>query len=76
MLGLFSGWVVTGVMFELGFGYQAPLWSVADAVFGNGVEEGPGGAGAGSGQAGMLQHPPDSKLQTDPGNNRVSESKW
>lgn len=34
------------------------------------------GAGASTGQAGVLQHPPDSKLETDPGNNRVSESKW
>ena len=58
------------------FGYQAPRCSVADALFGNEVEEGPGGAGAGAGQAGVLQRPPDSKLQPDPGNNRVSESKW
>lgn len=34
------------------------------------------GAGASTGQAGVLQHPPDSKLETDPGSNRVSESKW
>lgn len=55
---------------------MAPLCLVADALFGNVVEEGPGGAGAGTGQAGALQRPPDCKLQTDPGNNRVSESKW
>lgn len=58
------------------FRHQAPLCSVADALFGNGMEEGPGGAGAGAGQAGALQRPPDSKLETDPGNNPVSESKW
>lgn len=74
MLGIFSGWGVTGVVSELGFGGQAPLSSVADALVGDGLEQDAGGTDAGAGQADALQRPPDSKLQTDPGNNRVSET--
>lgn len=62
------------MVFKLGFGGQAPLCSVADALIGDGLEERAGGTSAGAGQTDALQRPPDSKLQTDPGNNRVSES--
>lgn len=66
VLGLFSGWVVPGVRFELSLG----IWG-SPLLFGDGEQE-----GAGVGKAGALQRPPGSKFQTDPGNNGVSESKW